>query len=840
MSVSTNPLWAFFHKGERKNSTQHETWCKACVKHYQDLGAHTLEESIRNEDEATKYQRREQAFIDACTMAGALRGEKTVFITHILGKRRSKTCQPCPYASEEAREEAQRQRDSENNSASSKPKTTATKRKISELDKNDMEPSQDTSSSEHKKLKQPKLRVFNALDMPFSKTEAEVVKAQALRAVVSSKSKEGLFEDPEMLKLIKLLRKDAMDIMPTARQIGGRLLDEAAAKVEVKLEDLLKGEDLGIATDQWKNIRKESIAGVCVNVNYTSYTVELSEVTAMNKDGEAQCAEFERLVDTIERRFECTVIYLVTDADGGSKKGRMVLGKRRPYLVLPSCWAHQFQLQLGDYFKVYEFGALIAEEATFLIGWINSHGKVRKIFDAAQEWIAKDQNIQRIVILSYLIANLTRWTTQYVAFFRLRDLKAPLQLAVMQSRNAILTAQVGAAKSTEKDRLEAEANRACDLIADGRNRLYSFWAGLETVIGDIEPICYGTNINQKDSTRPDQVLLTIAGIYLHFVDHPEPELSVTMVERIEKRWKDCDQPVFLAALILNPFEGLSAFGPRAGLNHFNVTNMIVWLYRRINLRPDNTDTAEDRKIKEKSVSSAMFQYLATTGPFKDFQSAREDFEGTMGQDPIAAWKGLSGTAEIRELAFFAIKIFKIVVNSAGCERLFSDTKFRQSPRRNRLGLKKLQKLHMVGADIRMSNQEQSLIKPRGKRQNHKQESINKLLSVPRYRDLLEDMNDEDETERGRALISTAAGWRTEMAKWIGEARRAESDEANEEVVDHDLPDDYSRLPRLQAVFESLPQINEEAILMEALADAEEDEIPDDGAIEIPSDEEYIE
>ncbi|KAF5343191.1 hypothetical protein D9758_016921 [Tetrapyrgos nigripes] len=564
----------------------------------------------------------------SCTVAGALRGEKTVFITHILGKRRSKTCQPCPYASEEAREEAQRQRDSENNSASSKPKTTATKRKISELDKNDMEPSQDTSSSEHKKLKQPKLRVFNALDMPFSKTEAEleVVKAQALRAVVSSKSKEGLFEDPEMLKLIKLLRKDAMDIMPTAYWM----------RQQQKLK-----------TDQWKNIRKELIAGVCVN----SYTVELSEVTAMNKDGEAQCAEFERLVDTIERRFECTVIYLVTDADGGSKKGRMVLGKRRPYLVLPSCWAHQFQLQLRNYFKVYEFGALIAEEATFLIGWINSHGKVRKIFDAAQEWIAKDQNIQRIVILSYLIANLTRWTTHYIAFFRLRDLKAPLQLAVMQSRNAILTAQVGAAKSTEKDRLEAEANRACDLIADGRNRLYSFWAGLETVIGDIEPICYGTNINQKDSTRPDQVLLTIAG--------------------------------------------LSAFGPRAGLNHFNVTNMIVW-------------------IKEKLVSSAMFQYLATTGPFKDFQSAREDFEGTMGQDPIAAWKGLSGTAEIRELAFFAIKIFKIVVNSAGCEHLFSDTKFRQSPRRNCLGLKKLQKLHMVGADIRMSNQEQGLIKPRGK------------------------------------------------------------------------------------------------------------------------------
>ncbi|KAE9386040.1 hypothetical protein BT96DRAFT_748139, partial [Gymnopus androsaceus JB14] len=75
----------------------------------------------------------------------------------------------------------------------------------------------------------------------------------------------------------------------------------------------------------------------------------------------------------------------------------------------------------------------------------------------------------------------------------------------------------------------------------------------------IEPICFGTNISQKDSARADQVLLTIAGIYLHFVGHPELELSGEMVQRIEKRWKDCDQALFITALVLNNFEGLSAF-----------------------------------------------------------------------------------------------------------------------------------------------------------------------------------------------------------------------------------------------------------------------------------------
>ena len=43
-------------------------------------------------------------------------------------------------------------------------------------------------------------------------------------------------------------------------------------------------------------------------------------------------------------------------------------------------------------------------------------------------------------------------------------------------------------------------------------------------------------------------------------------------------------------------------------------------------------------------------------------------------------------------------------------------------------------------------------------------------------DLLDDQGDEDESERGRLLVSSRQGWRTEMARWIGEAQVAEHDE----------------------------------------------------------------
>jgi hypothetical protein len=208
-----------------------------------------------------------------------------------------------------------------------------------------------------------------------------------------------------------------------------------------------------------------------------------------------------------------------------------------------------------------------------LIGWINNHDKVRDILDKAQASVSPDVNSGKIIVLAYLVANLTRWTTHFVAFHGLFHLRRALQFAESINRNAIIVAQVGAAKGAEKDRLEAEATTMCDLIC---NR--DFWHGLETVLGDIEPICYGTNINQKDSTRADQVLLTLVGLYHHFSVHPEPDVSAGMIKRLEKRWKESDQPLFLLSLILNPFEKLATFGPSAELSKFKLGNLLVHVH----------------------------------------------------------------------------------------------------------------------------------------------------------------------------------------------------------------------------------------------------------------------
>ena len=161
----------------------------------------------------------------------------------------------------------------------------------------------------------------------------------------------------------------------------------------------------------------------------------------------------------------------------------------------------------------------IARQATDLIGWINNHGKVWKIFDSAQKAVSLDQT-NREQVLAYLVANLTCWATHSTAFTQLYDVQDTLKLAVMQCHSAIIKSQVRAAKSSEARWLTDDAKVHIKIIQD-----HTFWAGLEQVIGDIEPICYVTNINQTNACSPDSVLRTLAGIYLHFLDHLEPKVS---------------------------------------------------------------------------------------------------------------------------------------------------------------------------------------------------------------------------------------------------------------------------------------------------------------------------
>ena len=175
-------------------------------------------------------------FSAACEAVGSTRGEKTAWIAYFLSRKNVKKCRHAP---QEATDEAQRQKDII--AAAKKDGDTE-----STTETRNMKWSRTASNTTDSHPKQKKLKVYRGVDMPFSVEQKVAIQAQAERAIISTNSSFSLFEDPEMQTLIGMLRAEAPKIMPKRKVASGRLLNEAAAKVEEKIAKTLKGKEIGM------------------------------------------------------------------------------------------------------------------------------------------------------------------------------------------------------------------------------------------------------------------------------------------------------------------------------------------------------------------------------------------------------------------------------------------------------------------------------------------------------------------------------------------------------------------------------------------------------------------
>jgi hypothetical protein len=74
-----------------------------------------------------------------------------------------------------------------------------------------------------------------------------------------------------------------------------------------------------------------------------------------------------------------------------------------------------------------------------------------------------------------------------------------------------------------------------------------------------------------------------------------------MKKRIEKRWKALDQPMFVFALILNPYRRLDHFGDKAGANVFTLNTLLT----QVSYIYNNLDKAQ---------LTTRFSYIAELNP----------------------------------------------------------------------------------------------------------------------------------------------------------------------------------------------------------------------------------
>ncbi|KAJ7300515.1 hypothetical protein DFH08DRAFT_828403 [Mycena albidolilacea] len=386
---------------------------------------------------------------------------------------------------------------------------------------------------------------------------------------------------------------------------------------------------------------------------------------------------------------------------------------------------------------------------------------------------------------------------------------APIRAAILNQRDNIIKAQVGAEANTHKIKtLEKDTIYYCNLVESN-----AWWDKLQkSVIPDLEHICCLTNIAQSNHVRPDQFLLALGGLFLHFHQKSaEHSLGQHMCKHVKKCCKELDQVVFVLTLVLNPSEKLSRFGDKAQIDVLKISTELITLFKRMNSRPTKNALTAKQQAKFDTEQKDTVQ---------------KSYDELHGDNLIGFWEMLKMRKDVISFVNFALQLLHLVVNQARLEHWFSDFLNKKNKKRNRLGLAKMA------------------------------QQAKKLLSVPRDTD-----NSDNEGGKTSVVVQTSSAWRKQVAEWQAEMRELDMVFTCEGVADKDkdLPSSIPLPPlnsvstchcapcswfptTLASLFGGVVEnlftlacrervVSEESLYMELLAAEHSDEEPDVGAQE---------
>ncbi|KZV72990.1 hypothetical protein PENSPDRAFT_627883 [Peniophora sp. CONT] len=392
----------------------------------------------------------------------------------------------------------------------------------------------------------------------------------------------------------------------------------------------------GLATGQcdgWSGGNSKHFVAFMMMVARLIHVVSLLDTSTERKTADLLLPHIKNAIIAMERDFGVTVVAFTTDASGESRKARMLLGKERPDLILPDCFAHQ--------------------KAEELITWLRSKTYVLGLI----------REIQNGGVSAVIRACITRWLAHFCAYRRLLALQPALQAMVTRDR-ALPKSQIvtGPRKTREK------ASAMCRIIMNN-----TFWVAMERFVKHTEPLAHVQNITQSGRATlvtTGVVLASLWCAYTRIAESGDPEdiAACTAIRAsVSKRFAQMDQDAIIAAITFCPWYKLQPFVPADWNTHAGVYGLYAHLWRRFFDNPPPT-----------SLYTEMMDYLNGTGRYEMFYSimaslqAQAEANGNSSVDPIDVWNASQHPGqELTPLAKLATRILSVCTNSAGCERLFS-------------------------------------------------------------------------------------------------------------------------------------------------------------------------
>ncbi|CAB4422701.1 unnamed protein product [Rhizophagus irregularis] len=393
------------------------------------------------------------------------------------------------------------------------------------------------SSSSHKVINRSSYYgpMDNYIVRSLSKEDLQKFHMLLLRLTVSCGWALSWVNKPEAKELFDFLNPFLK--LPDRRVLGGDILKQVVADSDKAMETAIKEDPVAYV---WKAVDISS---------------ERENYTAVIEKTEAMLTEL--------RNKEITVCAIVTDSASAYVAARRRMRISNRSIIFLPCFAHQINLCVGEIFKESTEFKTTIDRAIKLATYFNNSN--HKYFIAC----LRDQQYKTYKkCIAISVPGETRWNSLYNMCISLLKTQQALQILAINFKPPIV----------ETRRRQGEAltlPREIFEIIDSS----IFWDHITLINNILEPYCKLLNVLQCDKARLFQVVHSMNYLVRFWLNYSDDTLATRIISRLEKRWKDWEQPLLLLSYLLHPEYRMNQFNNATSINYSEFGKWLMYYYR---------------------------------------------------------------------------------------------------------------------------------------------------------------------------------------------------------------------------------------------------------------------
>ena len=463
------------------------------------------------------------------------------------------------------------------------------------------------------------------------------------------------FADSNILaELIRAVNPCADVFLPTSnacrKVLEDMVQDGTELKKKIGEKSKSSGRSIGVAIDSWHSLAHDHILGIVLSCDDVSCP-DSKNLKSVSETGVAIATIIEKWMQETNLLLEpygSIINHLVSDDAAGCSKARRILALRHPFMCFNRCMAHQINLIVKDVVK--EFGKEKLDLVKAFISAVKRSTKLTLAFNSLCRKCYGERNNYTLHTLLEI-----RWNSAHSSL-----------CSILRVRS-IIEAFCDYATYTIKKR-----KRPTSVFAKVGNE--TFLNDCETIEKIIRPLSYCSLLLQKKTQSLGTAMNCLIKIYSGFDSIEDVDLKKRIIQRLETRWNDYEQPLFLLSYFLQPnfhdvsikvFDDLDKREVLEGGHSIMLSFASVYYRKFIPEAFDETSLLNEFDLL---LSGTFDKY------FKRYSS---------NEKPLICWRMLpvSRLPLFKKLATF---LLSLTINSASCERLFSQYALVKTKRRNRL------------------------------------------------------------------------------------------------------------------------------------------------------------